>query len=79
MAEENLRGQEKRFEVGLVTLKDVIDFQSKALDAQGSELRATVDYNNSVSRLRLAGGTLLEHYNIRVEGPKKESDPWWAR
>lgn len=79
LAEENLRGQEKRFQVGLVTLKDVIDFQSKALDAQGTELRAIVDYNNSASRLKLAEGTLLEHYNIRVEGAKKESDPWWAR
>ncbi|MEK7210023.1 MAG: TolC family protein [Candidatus Binatota bacterium] len=79
LAEENLRGQEKRFQVGLVTLKDVIDFQSKALDAQGTELRAIVDYNNSASRLKLAEGTLLDHYNIRVEGAKKESDPWWAR
>jgi len=79
MAEENLRGQEKRFQAGLVTLKDVIDFQSRALEAEGAELRALVDYNNSISRLKLAEGTLLEQYNIRVEGPRKESDPWWAR
>lgn len=79
MAEENLRGQEKRFQAGLVTLKDVIDFQSRALEAEGAELRALVDYNNSISRLKLAEGTLLEQYNIRVEGPGKESDPWWAR
>jgi outer membrane protein TolC len=78
LAEENLRGQEKRFQVGLVTQKDVIDFQSKTLDAQGAELRAVVDYNNSVSRLKLAEGTLLDYYNVKVEG-KKESDPWWAR
>lgn len=79
LAEENLRGQEKRFQVGLVTQKDVIDFQSRFLDAQGAELRAVTDYNNSLSRLGLAEGTLLEHYNVRVEGPKKEPDPWWAR
>lgn len=79
MAEENLRGQEKRFQTGLVTLKDVTDFQSRALEAEGAELRALVDYNNSISRLKLAEGTLLEQYNIRVEGPGKESDPWWAR
>jgi hypothetical protein len=57
----------------------VIDFQSRALEAEGAELRALVDYNNSISRLKLAEGTLLEQYNIRVEGPGKESDPWWAR
>ena len=78
-AEENLRGQEKRFEVGLVTQKDVIDFQSRFLDAQGAELRAITDYNDSLSRLRLAEGALLGHYNIKVEAPKKESDPWWSR
>jgi outer membrane protein TolC len=79
LAQENLRGQERRFEVGLVTQKDVIDFQSRLLDAQGAELRAVTDYNNSMARLKLAEGTLLESYNVQVEGPKKESDPWWAR
>lgn len=79
LAEENLRAQEKRFQVGLVTQKDVIDFQSRFLDAQGAGLRAITDYNNSLSSLQLAQGSLLDYYNIKVEGPKKESDPWWAR
>lgn len=79
LAEENLRGQEKRFAVGLVTQKDVIDFQSRFLEAQGAEVRAVTDYNNSISRLRLAQGTLLDYYNVRIEGPRKEADPWWAR
>ena len=79
LAEENLRGQERRFEVGLVTQKDVIDFQSRLLEAEGAELRAVTDYNNSTSRLRLADGTLLQSYNVTVDGPKRESDPWWAR
>jgi len=79
LAEENLRGQEKRFGVGLVTQKDVIDFQSRFLEAQGAELRAVTDYNNSISKLKLAEGTLLETYDVKVEGPKKEPDPWWAR
>jgi outer membrane protein TolC len=78
LAEENLRGQEKRFGVGLVTQKDVIDFEAKLLDAQGAELHAITDYNNSIAALRLAEGTLLEHYNIKVEGPEKEPNPWWA-
>ncbi len=79
LAEENLRAQEKRYQVGLVTQKDVIDFQSKSLDAQGAELRAITDYNNSLSGLRLAEGSLLDYYNVTVEGPRKEGDPWWAR
>lgn len=79
LAEENLRGQEKRYDVGLVTQKDVIDFQSRFLEAQGSELRALTDYNNSISRLRVAEGSLLDYYNVRVEPPEKAPDPWWAR
>lgn len=79
LAEENLRAQERRFAVGLVTQKDVIDFQTRVLDAQVAQLRAIIDYNNALSRLRLAEGTLLEHYNIQVAGPTKEADPWWAR
>jgi len=38
-----------------------------------------MDYNNSISKLKLAEGTLLETYDVKVEGPKKEPDPWWAR
>jgi outer membrane protein TolC len=79
LAEENLRAQRQRFEVGLVTQTDVIDFQSRVLNAQVAELRAIIDYNNALARLKLAEGTLLEHYHIQVEGPKKEADPWWAR
>lgn len=78
-AEENLRGQEKRYEVGLVTQKDVIDFQTRFLEARGAELRALVDSNNSLARVKLAEGTLLDYYNIKIEEPHKESDPWWAR
>lgn len=79
LAEENLRGQEKRFAVGLVTQKDVIDFQSRFLEAQGAELQAVTDYNNSISRLRLAEGSLLDYYNVHVQGPERTPDPWWAR
>jgi len=79
LAAENLRGQEKRFGVGLVTQKDVIDFQSQLLEAQGAELRAITDYNNAITALRFAEGTLLEHYNVKLAGPEKEPDPWWAQ
>ena len=75
LAEEHLRGQERRFELGLVTQKDVINFQSRLLEAQRAELRAIADYNNSTSRFRLADGTLLQSYNVQVDGAKKESDP----
>jgi len=79
LAEENLRLQERRFEVGLITQKDVIDFQARFIDAQGAALRALTDYNNALAKLKLAEGGLLEAYNVKIEGLKKEPTPWWAR
>jgi len=79
LAEENLRQQEKRFQVGLITQKDIIDFQSRLIDAQGAELRAVADYNNAIAKLKLAEGTLLETYNVKIEGVKQDAIPWWAK
>ena len=79
LAEENLRLQERRFEVGLITQKDVIDFQARFIDAQGAALRALTDYNNALAKLKLAEGGLLEAYNVKIEGLKKEPKPWWAK
>jgi outer membrane protein TolC len=79
LAEENLRLQERRFEVGLITQKDVIDFQARSIDAQGAALRALTDYNNALAKLKLAEGGLLEAYNVKIEGLKKAANPWWAK
>ena len=79
LAEENLRLQEKRFQIGLTTQKDVIDFQSRFIDAQSTELRALTDYNTAIAKLKLAEGTLLESYNIKIDGLKKDAEPWWAK
>ena len=79
LAEESLRAQEKRFEVGLTTQKDVIDFQTKLIEARGAELLAITDYNKALADLHFAEGRLLESFNIRIADPKREADPWWAR
>jgi len=79
LAEENLRLQERRFQVGLTTQKDVIDFQSRFIDAQNTELRALTDYNTAIAKLKLAEGSLLDSYNVKIDGLKKEAEPWWAK
>jgi HAE1 family hydrophobic/amphiphilic exporter-1 len=79
LAEENLRLQERRFQAGLITQKDVIDFQVRLVDAQGAALRALTDYNNAIAKLQLAEGSLLESYDVKIEGVKKEPEPWWAK
>lgn len=77
LAEENLRNQTRRFELGAVTTKDVLDFQEKLARAMASEVRAISDHARAVTRLRVADGTLLTRFGIEVQNPNKPGQPWW--
>ncbi|MCC6767001.1 MAG: TolC family protein [Deltaproteobacteria bacterium] len=79
LAEENLRNQQKRLEVGIATTKDVLDFQDDLTQARGVELRAATDYNVSLAELARSQGTLLDEYSVVIEVPGKRFTPWWAR
>ncbi len=79
LAEENLRNQQKRLEVGIATTKDVLDFQDDLTQARGVELRAATDYNISLAELARSQGSLLDQYSVVVEVPGKRFVPWWAR
>jgi outer membrane protein TolC len=78
LAEENLRNQEKRHEVGLATTKDLLDFQTRLTSARASEVQAKTDYAISVARWRRAQGRLLLHYQIVLDEPGNRSTPWFA-
>lgn len=79
LAEENLRNQQKRLEVGIATTKDVLDFQDDLTQARGVELQAATDYNISLAELARAQGTILDEYSVVVEIPGRRFTPWWAR
>ncbi len=79
LAEENLRNQQKRLEVGIATTKDVLDFQDDLTQARGIELQAATDYNISLAELARAQGTLLDEYSVVIEIPGERFTPWWAR
>jgi len=79
LAEENLRNQEKRHEVGLATTKDLLDFQTRLTSARAAEVQAKTDYAISVARWRRAQGRLLSHYQIVLDEPGKRTTPWFAR
>ncbi len=78
LAEENLRNQQKRFEVGMATTTDILNFQEDLTRARASELQAAIDYNVSLADFKRAQGTLLEAYSIVLETPGEEFTPWWA-
>jgi len=67
MAEKQLQAEQERLKVGLSTTRFVLDFQRDLATAQGNELRATVDYNKSLSNLARHKATTLDRYNLQLD------------
>ncbi|HKO29931.1 MAG TPA: TolC family protein [Nitrospiraceae bacterium] len=66
MAEKQLQAEQERLKVGLSTTRFVLDFQRDLATAQGNELRATVDYNKSLSNLARHKAATLDRYNLQL-------------
>jgi outer membrane protein TolC len=66
MAEKQLQAEQERLKVGLSTTRFVLDFQRDLATAQGHELRATVDYNKSLSNLARHKAATLDRYNLQL-------------
>jgi outer membrane protein len=79
LAQENLRAQQKRYEVGMATTKDLLDFQQRLTQARVEQVQANFDYSIAVAAWRRAEGTLLENYHIVLEHPKYRPAPWFAK
>jgi outer membrane protein TolC len=79
LAEENVRNQQARYDVGLATTKDLIDFQDRLTQAQREEITALTTYNILLAQLFFSEGTLLERRNVLLARGPQESAPWWAR
>jgi outer membrane protein len=79
LAEQNLRDQQRRLDVGMATTKDILDFQDQLTTARGNEVQAQTDYNVSLGELARAQGTLLDQYSVVVEVPGTRFVPWWAK
>jgi outer membrane protein TolC len=78
LAEENLRNQQARYDVGLATTKDILDFQDQLTLARFREIEALTTYNTDVASMRRVEGTLLTARNVVVEKLESEDAPWWA-
>ena len=66
LAEEKLSAEEKKFEVGLSTSFNVLEFQTDLAEEQSKELKAVIDFNKSKINLRKVQATTLEKYDIRM-------------
>jgi outer membrane protein len=78
LAEENVKNQQARYEVGLATTKDLIDFTERLTRAEQAQIEALTSYNIRLAQWRQAEGTLLESHNVHLERSNAETKPWWA-
>jgi len=67
LAEERLKSETRRFELGMATSHDVLEFQEKFAVTRRNELRARIDYRASRVKLERVKGTLLQYKGITLE------------
>ena len=66
LAEEKLNAEEKKFEVGLSTSFNVLEFQEDLAEEQSNAIKAIIDYNKSRSRLNQVIARTLEAHDIKL-------------
>jgi len=67
LAEDLLKAEEKRFELGLGSSLDVLEAQKDVTSAQSAELEAIIDYNISLVRLAETEGTLVAQSGVIIQ------------
>ncbi len=72
LAEEKLVAEEKKFEVGLSTSFNVLEFQTDLAEEQSKELKAIIDFNKSKINLRKAIASTLEYHSIELASETTE-------
>lgn len=65
---EKLSAEQKKFENGMSTSFQVLQFQTDLTTAEARENLAIVDYNKSQAELQRVQGTLLEARNMTMPG-----------
>ena len=71
-AKEKLNAEEKKFEVGLSTSFNVLEFQEDLAQEQSKAIKAVIDYNKSRNRLNQSIASTLDAHDIRLI-PKEDS------
>ncbi len=70
LAEEKLAAEEKKFEVGLSTSFNVLEFQEDLAESQSQEIQAIIDYKKSKIKLNRVMGKTLEEHGVKVLASK---------
>ena len=71
LAEDRLDAQEKKYQVGLSTSRDVLEDQERVANALTNEVQALVDYNKSLAQLGRVSYSTLQRFKIQMGDPLK--------
>ena len=66
LAEEKLIAEDKKFEVGLSTSFNVLEFQEDLAEEQSNEIKALIDYKKSRNKLNQVIAHTLEAHDIQL-------------
>ena len=66
LSEEQLNGETKRFEAGLSTNFEVLQYQRDLANAQVNELRAMIDYQLALASLQAATFTIVDDNDVVI-------------
>jgi len=64
LAEEQLAGENKRFEAGLSTNFEVLQYQNDLADARVREIQALINFEKSVTALQRSMYTIIDDQDI---------------
>ncbi|MGH7892002.1 MAG: TolC family protein, partial [Thermodesulfobacteriota bacterium] len=67
LAEEVVRNEQERLNVGIGTTREVLEAQRDLIDAGTREITAVTSYNIALAELEFAKGTILEKNDVRIE------------
>ena len=67
LAEEKLKAEEKKFQVGLSTSFNILEFQEDLTKEQSNEIKAIIDYNQSKIRFHQVMASTLKNHNLKLQ------------
>jgi outer membrane protein TolC len=67
-AEQALDAEHKKFQNGISTSFEVLQFQEIVTEALTAEIRAKVEYNKALAQLAFAEGSLLQRHHLSLAG-----------
>lgn len=74
LAQEALAAEERKFEAGLSTSHNVLQFQEELAGARSREIIAVIDYNKSIVEFSRVRGVLLKEDGIDFDTPEAGID-----